>query len=95
MPTFSGSAAAVHLSLARGLSVEQAKAIWEKQPLLRVLDADALPSPRSALGHDDVAIGRVRQDGDDAPGLAFVLALDDLRRGAALGAVEAAEALSL
>ncbi len=95
VPTFSGSTAAVHLSLARGLSVEHAKAIWEKQSLLRILDADALPSPRSALGHDHVAIGRVRQDGDDAPGLAFVLALDDLRRGAALGAVEAAETLSL
>ncbi len=95
VPTFSGSTAAVHLSLARGLSVEHAKAIWEKQSLLQILDADTLPSPRSALGHDHVAIGRVRQDGDDAPGLAFVLALDDLRRGAAVGAVEAAETLSL
>ncbi len=93
VPTFAGSAAAVHLALARGLSVERAKAIWEKQPRLRVLDADALPTPRSALGHDEVAIGRVRLGGEEAPGLAFVLVLDDLRRGAALGAVEAAEAL--
>ncbi len=93
VPTFAGSLSAVHLALARGLSVRRARAIWEKQPLLRVLDPGSLPTPRSALGHDEVAIGRIRPGGEDGPGLAFALALDDLRRGAALGAVEAAEAL--
>jgi aspartate-semialdehyde dehydrogenase len=93
VPTFSGSLATVHLSLARGLSVARAKAIWEKQPMLRVLDVDSLPTPRGALGHDEVAIGRIRQGGEAEPGLAFALALDDLRRGAALAAVETAEAL--
>lgn len=93
VPTFAGSIAALHVSLGRGISVGQARALWDKEPALRVLEASSLPTPRTALGHDEVAIGRIRPDGDDAPGLAFALALDDLRRGAALGAVEAAEAL--
>ena len=52
------------------------------------------PTPRGALAEADlVAVGRIRRGGAESNGLAFVVALDDLRRGAALGAVLAAEAL--
>jgi aspartate-semialdehyde dehydrogenase len=93
VPVFAGSLAAVHLVVSHELSVDRARAIWEKVPSIRVLPEGDLPTPRGALGHDEVAIGRVRPGSDGAPGLAFVLALDDLRRGAAIGVVEAASAL--
>ncbi len=93
VPIFAGSLATVHLTLSHELSVDRARALWEKESTLLVLAKDELPTPRSALGRDEIAIGRVRCGGEDAPGLAFALALDDLRRGAALAAVEAAEAL--
>ncbi len=93
VPIFAGSLATVHLTLSQELTVDRARALWEKEPALLVLAEDELPTPRSALGRDEIVIGRVRRGREDAPGLAFALALDDLRRGAALAAVEAAEAL--
>ena len=59
---------------------------------LRVLDPEDLPTARGVLGHDDVSIGRLRVR-EDAPGLSFVLALNSLRSGAALSAVDVAELL--
>ena len=57
-----------------------------------MLGEGLLPTPRASVGYDDVLIGRIRSGGG-SQNLAFALALDDLRRGAALGAVEAAELL--
>ena len=93
VPTFAGSLATVHLTFSHELTVDRAHALWEKESALLVLAEGELPTPRSALGRDEIVIGRVRRGREDAPGLAFAVALDDLRRGAALAAVEAAEAL--
>ncbi|HXZ84560.1 MAG TPA: Asd/ArgC dimerization domain-containing protein [Myxococcota bacterium] len=90
IPTLGGSLAAVHLELADARSGAQVRELLAGQKRVAILPEGELPTPRAALGHDDVAIGRLRASGTRA---AFVLALNDLRLGAALGVVAAAEAL--
>ena len=55
------------------------------------------PTPLDATGHDDVFVGRVRNDisraGDGVPGLDMFVCGDQLRKGAALNAVQIAELL--
>jgi aspartate-semialdehyde dehydrogenase len=90
IPTLGGSLAALHVELARPVELDEAARLWREQPGVGLL-GEELPTPRGSLGHDDAAIGRVRAAGDR---LAFVVALNDLRLGAALGVVGAAEALT-
>ncbi|HTO52004.1 MAG TPA: Asd/ArgC dimerization domain-containing protein [Myxococcota bacterium] len=90
IPTLGGSMASVHVELARPLSLDETRALFASQSQVSILPPGDLPTPRAALGHDDVAIGRLRAGGGRA---AFVLALNDLRLGAALGVVSAAESL--
>ncbi len=91
MPTLGGSLAAVHVELNKPVSAEEATRLWAAQPGIGLLGDEELPTPRGSLGHDDAAVGRVRASGSR---LAFVVALNDLRLGAALGVVGAAEALT-
>jgi len=90
IPTLGGSLAAVHVELAEPRTLAQARELLAAQTRVHLLPEGELPTPRAALGHDDVAIGRLRAAGSR---VAFVLALNDLRLGAALGVVSAAEAL--
>lgn len=90
IPTLGGSLATVHLELARAVTADEARALLGGQSGVTVLPETELPTPRAALGHDEVAVGRLRASGGR---VAFVLALNDLRLGAALGVVGAAEAL--
>lgn len=92
VPIFTGALASVHVRLEKSLPQGRALELWREAASLRLLSPTELPTPRSALAHDDVAVGRVRVDPDE-PALAFVAALDTLRRGAAVSAVEAAELL--
>jgi len=92
VPIFSGSLACVHAELAAPVSPERARDVWAASEGVRVMEDPELPSPRRALVETDAVVGRIRM-GDEPRSLSFVVALDDLRRGAALGAVLAAEAL--
>lgn len=91
MPTLGGSLGAVHVELSKPFTVDEATALWAAQPNVGLLGDEELPTPRGSLGHDDAAVGRVRASGNR---LGFVVALNDLRLGAALGVVGAAEALT-
>jgi aspartate-semialdehyde dehydrogenase len=91
IPTLGGSLAAVHAELAKPVTLDEATALWAAQQGIGLLGDEELPTPRGSLGHDDAAVGRVRASGGR---LAFVVALNDLRLGAALGVVGAAEALT-
>ncbi len=92
VPVFMGGVASVHVRLAKSLGIARLEDLWRAAPALGLLSDPELPTPRAAAASDLVQIGRVRID--ESVGLvAFVLALDLLRRGAALGAVEAAEQL--
>jgi aspartate-semialdehyde dehydrogenase len=54
---------------------------------------ETVPQPRAAVGIDDVLIGRVREDETVANGLVLFVACDNLRKGAALNAIQIAELL--
>jgi aspartate-semialdehyde dehydrogenase len=64
---------------------------------VRVLDepeAERYPTPLTVAGLDDVLVGRVRRDPDDPRSLVFFFSSDNLRKGAALNAVQIAEHLA-
>ncbi len=92
VPIFGGSLACVHVELSGELGLDGARALWEKHPGVEVLDEKKWPTPRDSMGTDVIRLGRIRAD-EGGRKLAFVLTLDDLRRGSALAAVVAAETL--
>ena len=59
----------------------------------RVLDLPAFPTSAAAAGIDDVLVGRIRRDEASENGLALFLSSDNLRKGAALNAIQIAELL--
>jgi aspartate-semialdehyde dehydrogenase len=80
------------------LSPGEARAILESAPGVRVVDdleRNYFPMPVDATGTDEVLVGRIRRDVSDPTGrtLAFFVAGDQLRKGAALNAVQIAERL--
>lgn len=96
VPTFRAHSEAVFCSFERALSVSEARAALEAAPGVRVVD-DPLharyPTPREAEGIDDVLVGRIRPDPTREHGLSLFLSGDQLRKGAALNAVQIAELL--
>ncbi len=87
---------AVAIELARPLAVEQARAILAAAPGLELIDEPAngrYPMPLPQAGRDAVAVGRLRQGRAFANGLTFWLAGDQLRKGAALNAVQILETM--
>jgi aspartate-semialdehyde dehydrogenase len=92
VPVFMGAMATVHARFEKPIEVERIGELWRGEPSIRLLSDPELPTPRDAQAHDRVSIGRVRVDPAGAA-LGFVVALDPLRRGAALGAVEVLEQL--
>lgn len=85
---------AVNVEFARPVSPEQARAWLAEAPGVRVVDDPArlrFPTPRDAEGQDDVLVGRIRKDPSHPHGLDFWCTGDQIRKGAALNAVEIAE----
>jgi aspartate-semialdehyde dehydrogenase len=72
------------------LSAEQARSLLAAAPSVRLED---FPSPGKAAGRDEVLVGRIRADRTEPNGLALFLACDNLRKGAALNAIQIAELL--
>jgi aspartate-semialdehyde dehydrogenase len=96
VPTFYAHAEALHLELAAPLSAEAAREILAAAPGVRVEDdveAKRYPLPLVAAGTDDVVVGRVRVDPSTENGLALFVVGDNIRKGAALNAVQIAETL--
>jgi len=94
VPVERAHSAAVFAEFAEALSVEDAQAALAQAPGVRLVDApqDArYPTPLAASGDDPVLVGRVRKDPSCARGLAFFLSGDQLRKGAALNALQIAE----
>ena len=88
VPVMVGHAEAVWIETEDDLSPEQARALLGAAPSVRV---DDFPSPGKAAGIDDVLVGRIRRDPTVERGLALFLASDNLRKGAALNAIQIAE----
>lgn len=95
VPTFYGHAEAIHLELKHPLTTGDAKAILNKAPGVILCENNQdYPTPvRDATGKDAVTVGRVRQDISHPMGLALWVVADNVRKGAALNAVQIAELL--
>ena len=93
VPVMVGHSEAVWVELERPLSPEHATELLRDAPGLRVLDLPAFPTSSAAAGRDDVLVGRIRRDEAVASGLALFLSCDNLRKGAALNAIQIAEVL--
>jgi aspartate-semialdehyde dehydrogenase len=95
VPVRVGHAAAVTAWFDLPLAPEEARRAWAAFPGVRVADAPdegLYPTPLAAAGLDDVLVGRARVDTGDPSALAFFVASDNLRKGAALNAVQIGEA---
>jgi aspartate-semialdehyde dehydrogenase len=96
VPVRVGHAAAVTARLSRPLEPAAARALWASFPGIEVVDDPAAaryPMPLASVGRDAVLVGRVRRDLSDPNGLVFFVASDNLRKGAALNAIQIAERL--
>ncbi len=88
VPVLIGHSEAVWIETEDRLSPDDATRVLRQADGLRV---EPVPRPRDAVGIDDVLVGRVRQDETVANGLVLFLTCDNLRKGAALNAVQIAE----
>ncbi|MFC2072130.1 aspartate-semialdehyde dehydrogenase [Chloroflexota bacterium] len=94
VPVFTAHSEAVHLEFSQPMSPEEARHILSQAPGVKVLDDPVIslyPQPWSATGTDEVFVGRIRRDASHSRGLAMWIVADNLRKGAALNAVQIAE----
>jgi aspartate-semialdehyde dehydrogenase len=90
VPVFTGHSLAINAAFARPISPERAR------ELLATADGvvlDDIPTPIDAAGTDPSIVGRIRRDPTQPNGLALFVSGDNLRKGAALNAIQIAEAL--
>ena len=90
VPVLVGHSQAIWVETADRLSPEQAREILAGAPNLVVAD---FATPGEAAGRDEVLVGRIRSDPTEPNGLAIWTVNDNLRKGAALNAVQIAEAV--
>ena len=92
VPVFTGHSLAINAEFAAPLSVERATELLSHAPGVVVTD---VPTPLMAAGQDPSYVGRIRQDPTvpEGRGLALFVSGDNLRKGAALNAVQIAELL--
>jgi aspartate-semialdehyde dehydrogenase len=90
VPVFTGHSLSINAEFDSALSVERALELLAAAPGVEVTD---VPTPLQAAGQDPSYVGRVRQDSGvaDGKGLALFVSNDNLRKGAALNAVQIAE----
>jgi len=93
VPVMVGHCEAIWAELEQPLTPEQATEILSDAPSVRVLELPEFPTPKDAAGGDDVLVGRIRADRTRENGLSLFLASDNLRKGAALNAIQIAELL--
>ncbi|MEO8062450.1 MAG: aspartate-semialdehyde dehydrogenase [Pseudomonadota bacterium] len=98
VPVLRAHCIALNIELEAPLSVAEAREILSHAPGVRVVDElerNYFPMPVDASGKDEVLVGRIRKDVSDPTGctLALFVAGDQLRKGAALNAVQIAERL--
>jgi len=92
VPVFTGHSLSVNAEFDRPLSVDRAQELLRGAPGVELAD---VPNPLAAAGADPSYVGRLRQDPGvpDDRGLALFISNDNLRKGAALNAVQVAEVL--
>lgn len=96
VPVFVSHSESVNVQLKSSLSVKKVRSLLSKMPGVQVLDDPEhqhYPMPRLIQSQDDVFVGRIRQDLSHPHGIELWIVADNLRKGAALNAVQIAESL--
>jgi aspartate-semialdehyde dehydrogenase len=94
VPVLVGHSEAVNVEFSHPMAVEEAVQILSRSPGVRVLDDTSIslyPQAWSAAGTDEVFVGRIRKDASHPNGLVMWIVADNLRKGAALNAIQIAE----
>lgn len=94
VPVFVSHSEAVHVEFSQPMSPDEARQILARAPGVKLLDDPVIslyPQPWSAAGTDEVYVGRIRRDASHPRGLAMWVVSDNVRKGAALNAVQIAE----
>jgi len=90
VPVYCGHSLSMNVEFERPLSPERARELLAEAPGVSLTD---VPTPLLAAGADPSYVGRIRRDAGAENGLALFVSGDNLRKGAALNAVQIAEAL--
>jgi len=96
VPVLRAHSEAVNIEFAQPFPVDEARALLAAAPgveLLEDFEANRFPMPTDVSGRDPVAVGRIRQDLSDPNALELWLCGDQIRKGAALNAIQIAELL--
>jgi len=96
VPVFIGHSEAVHIEFSEPMSPDTARRILAEAPGVKVLDDPNIslyPQAWSVAGSDEVFVGRIRKDSSHDCGLVMWVVADNLRKGAALNAVQIAETM--
>jgi aspartate-semialdehyde dehydrogenase len=98
VPVLRAHCEAINLSFAGEMPESRVRDLLASAPGVRVVDdraANRFPEPIDAAGQDDVLVGRIRQDWSqhDRRGIDLFVAGDQIRKGAALNAIQIAERL--
>jgi aspartate-semialdehyde dehydrogenase len=94
VPVFNGHAEAINVQFERKLTADEAREILRDAPGVEVVDDPAqsvYPMPLSASGKDSVYVGRIREDASAENALDLFVVSDNIRKGAALNAIQNAE----
>ncbi len=96
VPVFISHAESINVETKNKVSVQEARAIFSTAPGVQLYDDPSrrvYPMPIDAVGTDAVFVGRIREDESIPNGLNLWVVADNLRKGAALNAVQIAEAV--
>jgi aspartate-semialdehyde dehydrogenase len=96
VPVLRAHSEAVNIEFFEPFPVDEARSLLAAAPgveLLEDLAANRFPMPTDVTGRDPIAVGRIRQDLSDPHGLELWLCGDQIRKGAALNAIQIAELL--
>ena len=96
VPVFRAHSEAIHAEFSRPVTVAEARRVLAEAPGVRIVDEPAenrFPMPSEASGKDEVLVGRLREDASKPGALALFVAGDQIRKGAALNAVQIGELL--
>jgi len=97
VPIYNGHSEAVNIELEKELTPEQVREILSEAPGIKVVDDPSkkeYPLAINASGKDDTFVGRIRKDSTVEHGINLWIVSDNLRKGAALNAVQIAEILA-
>ena len=96
VPVFRAHSEAVNIEFTQPFPIQEAYKILESSPGVEILEdigENRFPMPQDVTGRDPISVGRIRQDISNPNALELWLCGDQIRKGAALNAVQIAELL--